>query len=103
MFDAINQLQGLVLLLLWIALLAVEVWALVDAARRPAAAFLAAEKRTKNFWLVLLGVGAVVGFVASGNLFFMFAAVVPAAIYLGDVRREVALYSRRRPPSGGGW
>lgn len=103
MFAAINTLQNLVLLGLWLALLAVEVWALVDALRRPAHAFVTAGKRTKNFWAVLLAVAAAVGFIATGNLFFMFAAVVPAVIYLTDVRREVALCSRRRPPSGGGW
>jgi D-Tyr-tRNAtyr deacylase len=44
-----------------LALFAVELVALVDAARRPAGAFVAAFKRTKTFWVALLAVMAVLG------------------------------------------
>ena len=40
------------------ALMAVKVWALVDALTRPAAAYVAAEKLTKNGWLLILGLTA---------------------------------------------
>ncbi|ROR72487.1 DUF2516 family protein [Bogoriella caseilytica] len=109
----IGGLQTLIFLVLALALFGVEVWALVDAARRPASAFVTAGKRTKTFWLILTGVAAVIGFltlpppvgVAQIGGFFMFIAVVPAGIYLADVRPAVAPYSRRRPPSspGNGW
>ena len=75
-----------------LALFAVELVALVDAARRPAGAFVAAFKRTKTFWVALLAVMAVLGFLSlpiSGmglGLFGTMLAVVPAAIYLTDVR-----------------
>lgn len=100
------QLQQLVMLLLGLALFGIEVWALVDAARRPAAAFTYAGKRTKNFWVILTGIAAAVGFVgipfSGGSVGFLaFLAVVPAGVYLADVRPAVRGY-RRRPP-GGGW
>ena len=39
-----------------VAALCAEVWAFVDAVRRPTPAFVAAGKQTKPLWLVILGV-----------------------------------------------
>ena len=47
---------GLLMLALQIAALAVAVFDLVDAAMRPAEAFVAAGKLTKPTWLVIVGV-----------------------------------------------
>lgn len=109
----IGGLQTLIFLVLALMLFGVEIWALVDALRRPAPAFVTAGKRTKTFWLLVLAVAAVVGFltlpppigIAQIGGFFMFVAVVPAGIYLADVRPAIAPYSGRRPPPsrGGGW
>ena len=52
------SLQLTVMLLLTLALFLVEVFALVDAARRPAGAFTSAGKRTKVFWVSILAGGA---------------------------------------------
>ncbi|UNX54519.1 DUF2516 family protein [Georgenia sp. TF02-10] len=107
----VGNLQVLLFLALALVMLGLELWALVDAARRPAGAFTTAGKRTKTFWLVLLGVAAVIGFVAippplgiglMGG-FLQLLAVVPAGVYLADVRPAVRGYGRRRPPRGGGW
>ena len=46
---------------LWLAALVVEVWAFIDAMRRPTAAFPAAGKQTKPLWLIILGVATVIG------------------------------------------
>jgi hypothetical protein len=104
-----------VVLFLGLALvgLALEVWALVDAAGRPAQAFSWAGKRTRNFWLLLLGGAALAGFLALpppvgfGMMptIIMLGAVVPAAIYLSDVRPAVRGFrgGRRQPPGRGGW
>ncbi|GAA4418752.1 DUF2516 family protein [Georgenia halophila] len=106
-----GDIQVLLLLVLSLVLFGIEVWALVDLLRRPAAAFLTADKRTKKFWGLLVGGAAVVGFITIppplgigllGSGFLQFVAVVPAGIYLADVRPAVAPYSRRRPPRGGG-
>lgn len=90
---------------------AVEVWALIDAVRRPASAYVAAEKRTKVFWVAMTAAGAGIGYltipaVAIGPIIFgygglprlfMLLAVLPGAIYLADVKPEVLRYLPRRP------
>ena len=78
-----------------IAALVVEVWALVDAVRRPAPAFLAAGKQTKPIWLIILGVATVIGLGSSAIGGFTLIGILPlaafvaAAIYLTDVRPKV--------------
>jgi hypothetical protein len=81
---------------LWLAALVAEVWAFVDAIRRPTAAFPAVGKQTKPLWLIILGVAAVVGLgtaVYGGGTALLgilpIAAFVAAAIYLTDVRPKV--------------
>lgn len=80
-----------------VAALIVEVWAFVDAVRRPTAAFPAAGKQTKPLWLIILGVAAAIGLFSatwsSGvsvvvNILPV-AAFIAAAIYLTDVRPKV--------------
>ena len=73
-----------------------EGWALVDALRRPAQAFVSAGKQTKPLWLIILGVAAVIGLyfstLASGLSaigILPIAAFVASAIYLTDVRPKV--------------
>jgi hypothetical protein len=89
-----------------VAALCVEVWALVDAARRPAPAFVAAGKQTKPLWLVILGVAAVIGLWSSTlggpNLVSLFpiVAFVAAAIYLTDVRPKVREFRGGSSSSG---
>jgi Protein of unknown function (DUF2516) len=89
-----------------IAALAVEVWAFVDAVRRPAPAFPAAGKQTKPIWLVILGVAAVIGLWSSTlggpNLVSLFpiVAFVAAAIYLTDVRPKVREFKGGSSSSG---
>ena len=89
-----------------IAALCVEVWAFVDAVRRPTAAFPAAGKQTKPLWLVILGVAAVIGLWSSTlggpNLVSLFPiiAFVAAAIYLTDVRPKVKEFKGGSSSSG---
>ncbi len=81
-----------------VAALIVEVWAFVDAVRRPTAAFPAAGKQTKPLWLIILGVAAAVGLYSAANgssgigvviSILPVAAFIAAAIYLTDVRPKV--------------
>ena len=44
-----------------VAALIVEVWAFIDAVRRPTAAFPAAGKQTKPLWLIITGVAGAIG------------------------------------------
>ena len=73
----------------------VEVWAFIDATRRPAPAFIAAAKLTKPLWLIILGVATVIGLytAASGSFavigILSVASFVAAAVYLTDVKPKV--------------
>jgi EamA domain-containing membrane protein RarD len=102
-------LQGFVLLALQVLVLALCVVGLVDAARRPAAAFVSAGKRTKNFWLAVLGVATAIAFVGIGGarfLIFIVLAAVASIVYLVDVKPAVTPYSGGRGGSTGpsrGW
>ncbi len=92
MFDAIGSTIGLALFLL---VLAVQLWALVDCARKGDQLFPAADKRTKGFWLAwTIGAPAVYLLVP----FISFFAVVPSIVYLVDVRPAL-----REVQSGGRW
>lgn len=95
--SSVVQAQSLILLVLGVLALGMELFALVDALRRPPAAFQYAEKRTKNFWLLLVGVATAVGFVSLFNPTSMVGllGVVVAGIYLADVRPAVSQYRPR--------
>ena len=78
------------------------VWALIDSALRPAQHYAAADKRSRNYWLVVNAVAAAVltfqayeayrywaadGVGASTGVSFIgLLAVVASAVYLADVR-----------------
>lgn len=91
---------------------AVEAWALIDAAIRPAQAYTAAGKLTKTKWLLILGLAALLGLASAvgyGGLsaigFLGVAAFVAAAVYLSDVRPRVREFkggraSTRQGPYG---
>lgn len=73
-------------------LLVVEVIALVDAISRSGSMYEAYGKKSKQFWLILLAIGAVFGIIglpiipSSSNMFLTIIAVIPAGVYLADVR-----------------
>jgi hypothetical protein len=79
-------------LLLSLAVLAVKIFALVDAATRPAPAFPATGKQSKQFWLVVLAVALLTSVLG----FLSILGLVAAIIYLVDVRPAV-----RDVPRGG--
>ena len=89
MFTGLFTAQGFVTLLLGLAAFAIEVFALVDCLRHRPDAFVAAGKRTKQFWSIILGIALLLGFVSVGTsrIFSIgLIAVVGAGIYLADVR-----------------
>lgn len=108
--NAIASAQLLVFTLLYLAVFVLSVVALVDVLRRQPAAFLAAGKRTKNFWLAVTGVATAVSFVTlpplSANLgFLVLIAAVGAIVYLVDVKPALGPLRRRGsgPQRPGGW
>ena len=58
-----NSIQNYVMWLLGVGALGTEIYAVVDATRYRPEVYRAADKRTKNFWLLVLLVAALVGFV----------------------------------------
>jgi hypothetical protein len=77
--------------------LGIQVWALVDALLTRSDAFVAADKRTKLFWLAITGVASAIGMYHVFQPFGMFnlIAIVAAAVYLTDVRPAVSALRRR--------
>jgi hypothetical protein len=80
-----------------IAALGIEAWALIDAIRRPSAAYVAASKQTKPLWLAILGVAVAIGIAGVAYHIGVIgilpvAAFVAAAIYLTDVRPKVSQF-----------
>ena len=69
-------------LVIQLAIVLVKLFALIDAASRPAGAFTYADKQTKQFWLVILGLAVLSTFVG----FFTLIGLVAALVYLLDVR-----------------
>jgi hypothetical protein len=76
------------LLVINLAIFVVKVWALVDAAIRPEAAYVASGKQTKTFWLVVLAVAVLSGFLG----FLSIIGLVAALVYIVDVRPRVRAY-----------
>jgi len=99
--DFVFGAQGYILLLLGVGALAIQAWAVVDAATTRSDAFVAAGKRTKGFWLAITGVATLIGLVTFQNPLNLFGllAFVAAAIYLADVRPAV---KSMRGRNGGG-
>jgi len=94
------SLAGGLMSLLNLAVLVLVVWALIDAATRPPAAFVAAGKQTKQIWLAILGVSLLLCLIGFGGFlgFFGFVIAVAAIVYLVDVRPAV-----RGMRPGGPW
>jgi Protein of unknown function (DUF2516). len=81
-------LQWLIALVFGVGALVLSVFGLVDAFRHRPDAFTAAGKRTKNFWLVVLGIAVALSFYAVQSPFTLpwIVAVVGAGVYAADVR-----------------
>lgn len=91
------EFENLVMGLAFYALMGVKVWALVDALTRPAAAYVAAEKLTKQGWLLILGLTVVSSLIWTSPLGLLsIVGTVAAFVYLLDARPALASVTRRR-------
>lgn len=96
-FASVQQLAVLILVL---AIFAVNLWALIHAATTPQRAFAVEGKRTKSFWVALTAFSALLALLALPPLYLLsfvtdlFMLVIPG-IYLTDVRPAVAAWRRR--------
>jgi len=80
--------SNLIMLVVGVGLLALKLWALIDCATRPQAAFPLHGKLSKVAWLVILGLAVLL----NGNVLGIFgiAGTVAAIVYLVDVRPAVS-------------
>ena len=79
---------GGIFILIYFVTLAMTIWAVVDAGLRSPGAFVAAEKQTKQFWLIVLVVAALAAYIRV----FTFIAIIASLVYLLDVRPAVRAY-----------
>ncbi len=90
----IFAIQGYVELVVFVVLLAVKVFAFVNALLWSAESYQAAGKLTKPTWTILLGIGVLLQFV--GILFILsIVFTIAAFVYLADVRPALAGLRRR--------
>jgi hypothetical protein len=107
----IGNLQLYVLIALAVVVFVVQVYALVDALRRPARGFTSEGKLTKPIWLLILGVATAIGFLGlpplmvTSRSFLNLIACVAAIVYLVDVRPRLQPYGtgKGRPQRPSGW
>jgi hypothetical protein len=89
--------EGITMLVIEIVLLAVKIFAFVNALRFSDEAYRAAGKMTKAAWTIILGLGVVTQIVLSGsplNLINL-ALSVAALVYLADVKPALSSLTRR--------
>jgi hypothetical protein len=88
--------ESTLVLIAYLALLAVKIWALVDAATRPGEAYVAAGKLTKQGWLIILALTVVTALMFRSVLgIFSLVGTVAAFVYLLDVRPALSSITRR--------
>ncbi|MHB9759751.1 DUF2516 family protein [Streptomyces sp. BYX5S] len=85
--------------LLSMALIVFSGFALVDAAVRREDAYRAADKKTKPFWLIILGLAFVVNLLFPILSFLPIIGLIATIVYMVDVRPAV----RQLGGGGGGW
>ena len=91
------QIESTVMLVAYLALLAVKIWAFIDALMRPAAAFVAAEKLTKPAWLLILGLTVLTSLLWRSPLgLFSIVGTVAAFVYILDAKPALVSVTRRR-------
>jgi hypothetical protein len=93
--SSIYSFQANLATVVWLALFALKMWALVDAVLRPAQGYLAADKLTKAAWLWILGLALATQLIPLG-LTVSLIGVVAAAVYIVDVKPAIAALTRRR-------
>lgn len=77
-----------VLLVIMLVILCIAVFAFIDAALRREDAYRAADKKTKGFWLIILGLTVVVNlpFLGVSILILQIAGLIASIVYIVDVR-----------------
>ena len=84
-------------LIISLAMFGATAFAFIDSLQHKPDAYVAADKLTKNTWMIMLGLGVVAQmlFWASGPIsLFHLAAIIAALVYLVDVRPTLRSLTR---------
>lgn len=96
--QTIHNIENGLLLVLFLGVLALQLWALVDCVTRKAPAFPAAGKLTKPTWILLTAVAvAPVALLQDVTNLLAYIGIIVSCVYLADVRpavREISGPSR---------
>lgn len=88
--------EGIVLLVIQLAVLALTIYAFVNALTFSAQSYVAADKLTKKGWLTILGIALALQFVLPGQLFILRVALfIAVVVYLVDVKPALSGLYRR--------
>ena len=89
-------LQSSFLMIVSLVLFVAQAWAFIDAVSRPAQAFVAAGKLTKQAWLIILGVALAAHMLLWNPIGVLnLAGAVAAIVYLVDARPAMRGLTRR--------
>jgi Protein of unknown function (DUF2516) len=86
---------GLIALLIWVGLLGVKIFALVDSLRYSNNQYVSAGKRSRTLWLVLTGLSLAFHLVSGVTDLVSIAGTVASIVYLVDVRPALQQVSGR--------
>lgn len=90
------QIQSVILLVVSLVIFACQAWAFIDAISHRTEAYPAADKMTKQGWLIILGLALAVHMVFWNPISFLnIAGTIAAIVYLVDVRPALRGLTRR--------
>jgi asparagine N-glycosylation enzyme membrane subunit Stt3 len=90
------QISGWFMLVVTLALFALQAWAFIDAAARRPQFFVAADKMTKPAWLIILGLALAVHLLFWSPFSFLnLIGAVAAIVYIVDARPAMQGLTRR--------
>jgi Protein of unknown function (DUF2516) len=90
----IFELQYGIATIISLGMLLVVAFAFVDAISRPAQAFVAADKMTKQGWMIILGLALLVQLLLAG-VFLTLIGLVAGLVYILDARPALRAVTRR--------
>jgi len=92
---SIFDIQDGLVLLANVGLFAIQAWAFVDALSHRPEVFVAADKQTKQMWLIILGVALAAHLLIWSPFFFLnLIGAVATIVYLVDARPALRSLSR---------
>jgi hypothetical protein len=94
---SVFEIQGMILMVATLAIFAAQGWAFVDAISHKPEVYVAADKLTKNAWLIILGVALAAHMIFWHPISLLnLAGTVAALVYLVDVRPTLRSYAAGR-------